>query len=101
MRPLSALRVRCRDDEKPRTECLPVQRVVEPGAAAWGGGGERARTRVLRAPGRCPVAGRHRADAHAVPLGPAGSAGRPWRLAEPGCCALVRRLCTASVPAPG
>ena len=54
--------------------------------------------RLLRPARRRAARGRHRADRDALPLGPAGRARRPRRLAQPRHRGLVRRLRAGRVP---
>src|SRR6185437_11224744 len=92
LRPLPPLPGRRAADARAGPAELPLQRELGARAARGHRTGQRAGFGLLLAAGRRAAGKRHRAERHAVPLGPAGRAGRPRRLAKPRQRALVRRI---------
>jgi len=82
VRPLPPLRRRRGADGGTRSGRLPLQHLVEPHPARRPRARESPRTRLLLAPGRPPARPRDPPAGHAVPLGSAGSARGPGRLAR-------------------
>ena len=87
-------------DEAARAQRLSLQHRLGAHLSFGPRRGERRRDGLLRAAGRHAARKRHRAGAHALPLGPAGRARRSRRLAQPRRGRLVRRLRGRDVPAP-